>query len=84
LPASALLVDLQELHAIVVEDNALNFNDASCREEKYLLLSGSAIADGRLRILLNFEVIDGECFIQDELLMPQRQRAIMLLLACEF
>jgi hypothetical protein len=67
-PANALLVDLQDLNAIVIEGNALDFYDASCSEVKYPLLSGSAIADGRLRILSKFDVQDGGCFIRHELL----------------
>jgi hypothetical protein len=62
-PANASLVDLQELYASVIEGNALNFYDPSCREVKYPLLSGSAIVDGRLRILSKFDVRDGGCFI---------------------
>jgi hypothetical protein len=71
-PANASLVDLQELYAIVIEGNALNFYDAACREVTYPLLSGSAIADGRLRILSKFDVRDGGCFIRHESLTPRR------------
>ena len=81
MPANASLVDLQELYASVIEGNALNFYDASCRDVKYPLLSGSAIADGRLRILSKFDVRDGGCFIRHESLTPQRRRALVTLLA---
>jgi hypothetical protein len=74
-------VDLQELYASVIEGDALNFYDASCRDVKYPLLSGSAIADGRLRILSKFDVRDGGCFIRHESLTPQRRRALVTLLA---
>jgi hypothetical protein len=79
-PANALLVGLQELYVSVIELSALNIYDASCMEVQYPLLSGSALNDGRLRILSKFDVRDGGSFIQHELLTPQRQRAIISLL----
>ena len=54
-PANALLVNLQKRSVRVVGDD-LNFYYASCREVKYLLSGGSAIADGRFRILLKFDM----------------------------